>query len=182
MNVIWSLGTGFNGDQALGVQLLRLGNRKRQLINGEPLPLSPKSYLSWLGFTAEGESWFPLLQPPGLWDCSHVIFPTAAPQELPALWTLTAWCGCSTAPWEIPGRHCATPGRRARVNQTTTGWSASTRTCSSSGDCLLFSSRYCFEGENGCKSLQGPIYKSKWEERFNLKFFAVAAFLLQVFC
>lgn len=61
--VIWFLGTGFNGDQALGVQLLQLGNRKRQLINGEPLPLSPKSHLSWLGFTAEGQSRFPPLQP-----------------------------------------------------------------------------------------------------------------------
>lgn len=60
--VIWSSGTGFNGDQALGVQLLQLGNRKRQLINGEPLPLSPKSYLSWLGFTAEGRSRLPPLQ------------------------------------------------------------------------------------------------------------------------
>ncbi|XP_075868884.1 WD repeat and HMG-box DNA-binding protein 1 [Nelusetta ayraudi] len=52
--IVYHRATGFNGDQALGVQLLRLGNRKRQLINGEPLPLSHKSYLSWLGFTAEG--------------------------------------------------------------------------------------------------------------------------------
>ncbi|KAL2076814.1 hypothetical protein ACEWY4_027590 [Coilia grayii] len=47
-------GTGFDGDQALGVQLLQLGGRKRQVIQGEPLPLSRKSYLAWLGFTAEG--------------------------------------------------------------------------------------------------------------------------------
>lgn len=47
--------TGFDGEQSLGVQLLQFGRRKRQIINGEPLPLSLKSYLSWLGFTAEGE-------------------------------------------------------------------------------------------------------------------------------
>lgn len=52
--VFLSTATGFDGDQALAVQLLQLGGRKRQVINGEPLPLSPKSYLSWLGFTAEG--------------------------------------------------------------------------------------------------------------------------------
>lgn len=52
--VVYHRATGFDGDQALGVQLLQLGRRKRQLINGEPLPLSPKSHLSWLGFTAEG--------------------------------------------------------------------------------------------------------------------------------
>lgn len=51
-----SSATGFDGEQALGVQLLQLGQKKRQLINGEPLPLSQKSYLSWLGFTAEGQS------------------------------------------------------------------------------------------------------------------------------
>uniref|UniRef100_G3PZ35 WD repeat and HMG-box DNA-binding protein 1 n=1 Tax=Gasterosteus aculeatus aculeatus TaxID=481459 RepID=G3PZ35_GASAC len=45
---------GFDGDQALGVQLLRLGPRKRQLIRGEALPLSHRSHLTWLGFTAEG--------------------------------------------------------------------------------------------------------------------------------
>lgn len=48
--------TGFDGVQALGVQLLQLSQKKRQLINGEPLPLSQQSYLSWLGFTAEGQS------------------------------------------------------------------------------------------------------------------------------
>lgn len=53
--------TGFDGDQALGVQLLQLGQRKRQLISGDPLPLSHKSYLSWLGFTAEGQSHLPSL-------------------------------------------------------------------------------------------------------------------------
>lgn len=37
------------------MQLLQFGRKKRQIINGEPLPLSLKSHLSWLGFTAEGQ-------------------------------------------------------------------------------------------------------------------------------
>lgn len=49
-------GTGFDGEQALGVQLLQLGQKKRQVMHGEPLPLSRKSYLAWMGFSAEGES------------------------------------------------------------------------------------------------------------------------------
>nr|XP_046251496.1 WD repeat and HMG-box DNA-binding protein 1 isoform X2 [Scatophagus argus] len=52
--VVYHRATGFDGDQALGVQLLQLGRRKKQLINGEPLPLSHRSHLSWLGFSAEG--------------------------------------------------------------------------------------------------------------------------------
>lgn len=52
---------GFDGDQALGVQLLRLGPRKRQLIRGEALPLSHRSHLTWLGFTAEGQRVFSYL-------------------------------------------------------------------------------------------------------------------------
>ncbi|XP_049319964.1 WD repeat and HMG-box DNA-binding protein 1 isoform X2 [Astyanax mexicanus] len=52
--IVYHRGTGFNGDQSLGVQLLQLGGRKRQVIGGEPLPLSRKSYLSWVGFSAEG--------------------------------------------------------------------------------------------------------------------------------
>ncbi|XP_016887809.1 WD repeat and HMG-box DNA-binding protein 1 isoform X2 [Cynoglossus semilaevis] len=52
--IVYHRGTGFDGNQSLGVQLLQLSQKKRQLINGEPLPLSLKSYLSWLGFTAEG--------------------------------------------------------------------------------------------------------------------------------
>ncbi|XP_029284627.1 WD repeat and HMG-box DNA-binding protein 1 isoform X2 [Cottoperca gobio] len=52
--IVYHRAPGFDGEQALGVQLLQFGQRKRQLINGEPLPLSLKSYLSWLGFTAEG--------------------------------------------------------------------------------------------------------------------------------
>uniref|UniRef100_UPI0037E78FE4 WD repeat and HMG-box DNA-binding protein 1 n=1 Tax=Semicossyphus pulcher TaxID=241346 RepID=UPI0037E78FE4 len=52
--IVYHRATGFDGEQALGVQLLQFGRRKRQLISGEPLPLSHRSYLSWLGFTAEG--------------------------------------------------------------------------------------------------------------------------------
>nr|XP_015809211.2 WD repeat and HMG-box DNA-binding protein 1 [Nothobranchius furzeri] len=52
--IVYHRATGFDGEQALGVQLLQLSHKKRQLISGEPLPLSRRSYLSWLGFTAEG--------------------------------------------------------------------------------------------------------------------------------
>ncbi|XP_072485902.1 WD repeat and HMG-box DNA-binding protein 1 [Notamacropus eugenii] len=47
-------GTGFDGDQCLGVQLLELGKKKKQVLHGDPLPLTRKSYLAWLGFSAEG--------------------------------------------------------------------------------------------------------------------------------
>ncbi|XP_068434848.1 WD repeat and HMG-box DNA-binding protein 1 [Clinocottus analis] len=52
--IIYHRAPGFDGDQALGVQLLQFGRRQKQLISGEPLPLSHRSHLSWLGFTAEG--------------------------------------------------------------------------------------------------------------------------------
>ncbi|KAM4013251.1 LOW QUALITY PROTEIN: WD repeat and HMG-box DNA-binding protein 1 [Anomaloglossus baeobatrachus] len=52
--LVYHRGTGFDGDQCLGVQLLELGKRKRQPLHGNPLPLSKKSFLSWLGFSAEG--------------------------------------------------------------------------------------------------------------------------------
>uniref|UniRef100_A0A8C1Q9W5 WD repeat and HMG-box DNA-binding protein 1 n=1 Tax=Cyprinus carpio TaxID=7962 RepID=A0A8C1Q9W5_CYPCA len=52
--IVYHRGTGFDGDQALGIQLLQLGHKRRQVIHGEPLPLSRKSYLAWMGFTAEG--------------------------------------------------------------------------------------------------------------------------------
>ncbi|XP_053199787.1 WD repeat and HMG-box DNA-binding protein 1 [Scomber japonicus] len=52
--IVYHRATGFDGEQALAVQLLQFGRRKRQTINGEPLPLSHKAHLSWLGFTAEG--------------------------------------------------------------------------------------------------------------------------------
>ncbi|XP_054827685.1 WD repeat and HMG-box DNA-binding protein 1 [Eublepharis macularius] len=52
--VIFHRGTGFDGDQCLGVQLIELGRKKRQILHGDPLPLSWKSYLTWVGFSAEG--------------------------------------------------------------------------------------------------------------------------------
>uniref|UniRef100_A0A8C2E3K7 WD repeat and HMG-box DNA-binding protein 1 n=1 Tax=Cyprinus carpio TaxID=7962 RepID=A0A8C2E3K7_CYPCA len=52
--IVYHRGTGFDGDQALGIQLLQLGHKRRQVIHGEPLPLSRKSYLAWMGFTEEG--------------------------------------------------------------------------------------------------------------------------------
>ncbi|KAM6980521.1 WD repeat and HMG-box DNA-binding protein 1 [Aplochiton taeniatus] len=52
--IVYHRGTGFDGEQCLGVQLLQLGRKQRQVIRGEPLPLSRKAHLSWLGFTAEG--------------------------------------------------------------------------------------------------------------------------------
>ncbi|NXF08688.1 WDHD1 protein, partial [Smithornis capensis] len=46
--------TGFDGDQCLGVQLMELGKKKKQVLHGDPLSLTRKSYLVWVGFTAEG--------------------------------------------------------------------------------------------------------------------------------
>ncbi|XP_030016993.1 WD repeat and HMG-box DNA-binding protein 1-like [Sphaeramia orbicularis] len=56
--IVYHRAAGFDGDQALGVQLLQFGERKRQVVHGEPLPLSPKAHLSWVGFTAEGTPCF----------------------------------------------------------------------------------------------------------------------------
>ncbi|NXP26494.1 WDHD1 protein, partial [Scytalopus superciliaris] len=52
--IIYHRGTGFDGDQSLGVQLMELGKKKKQILHGEPLSLTRKSYLSWVGFSAEG--------------------------------------------------------------------------------------------------------------------------------
>ncbi|KAI7804661.1 putative WD repeat and HMG-box DNA-binding protein 1 [Triplophysa rosa] len=52
--IVYHRGTGFDGDQSLGVQLIQLGRKRKQVIQGEALPLSRKSYLAWMGFTAEG--------------------------------------------------------------------------------------------------------------------------------
>ncbi|KAM9294381.1 WD repeat and HMG-box DNA-binding protein 1 [Gastrophryne carolinensis] len=56
--VVFHRGMGFDGEQCFGVQLLELGKKKRQVLHGDPLPLSRKSYLSWLGFSAEGSPCF----------------------------------------------------------------------------------------------------------------------------
>ncbi|XP_074960391.1 WD repeat and HMG-box DNA-binding protein 1 [Phalacrocorax aristotelis] len=52
--IIYHRGTGFEGDQCLGVQLMELGKKKKQILHGEPLSLTKKSYLTWVGFSAEG--------------------------------------------------------------------------------------------------------------------------------
>ncbi|XP_061211660.1 WD repeat and HMG-box DNA-binding protein 1 isoform X2 [Neopsephotus bourkii] len=52
--VIYHRGTGFDGDQCLGVQLMELGKKKKQILHGDPLSLTKKSYLTWVGFSAEG--------------------------------------------------------------------------------------------------------------------------------
>ncbi|XP_005437964.2 WD repeat and HMG-box DNA-binding protein 1 [Falco biarmicus] len=52
--VIYHRGTGFDGDQCLGVQLMELGKKKEQILHGDPLSLTKKSYLTWVGFSAEG--------------------------------------------------------------------------------------------------------------------------------
>lgn len=49
-------GTGFDGDQCLGVHLLQMGKKKQQILHGDPLPLTRKSYLVWVGFSAEGKT------------------------------------------------------------------------------------------------------------------------------
>ncbi|NXK57358.1 WDHD1 protein, partial [Chauna torquata] len=52
--IIYHRGTGFDGDQCLGVQLMELGKKKKQVLHGDPLSLTKKSYLMWVGFSAEG--------------------------------------------------------------------------------------------------------------------------------
>ncbi|XP_074725269.1 WD repeat and HMG-box DNA-binding protein 1 isoform X2 [Strix uralensis] len=52
--IIYHRGTGFDGDQCLGVQLMELGKTKKQILHGDPLSLTKKSYLIWVGFSAEG--------------------------------------------------------------------------------------------------------------------------------
>lgn len=122
--------TGFDGEQALGVQLLQLGRSKRQLIRGEPLPLSHRSHLSWLGFTAEGQ--FLRIRIPYFKLC--VPKAVVVPQVPPATWTQTGWSGCWTARWETRGHQFVTPGKPVKANRIITGWWACTRTPSSSGE------------------------------------------------
>ncbi|XP_075387453.1 WD repeat and HMG-box DNA-binding protein 1 [Tenrec ecaudatus] len=52
--ITYHRGTGFDGDQCLGVQLLEVGKKKNQILHADPLPLSRKSHLTWVGFSAEG--------------------------------------------------------------------------------------------------------------------------------
>ncbi|XP_038044137.1 WD repeat and HMG-box DNA-binding protein 1-like [Patiria miniata] len=53
--IVYHAGTGVPGEQCLGVQLLHIGGkRKRCVVSGDRLPVSPKATLAWLGFSAEG--------------------------------------------------------------------------------------------------------------------------------
>ncbi|KAK2174448.1 hypothetical protein NP493_801g02049 [Ridgeia piscesae] len=52
--VVYHSGLGLPGDQCLGVHLLQMTSRRKALIHGGQLPISPKSTLTWLGFSAEG--------------------------------------------------------------------------------------------------------------------------------
>lgn len=52
--IVYHRGTGFDGDQCLGVQLFELGQKKRQVLRGDPLPLTRRAHLTWVGFSAEG--------------------------------------------------------------------------------------------------------------------------------
>ncbi|XP_033110580.1 WD repeat and HMG-box DNA-binding protein 1-like [Anneissia japonica] len=52
--VVYHMGTGVPGDQCLGVKLLHLSGKRRQIITAEMLPITPKSTLTWLGFSEEG--------------------------------------------------------------------------------------------------------------------------------
>ncbi|XP_059551288.1 WD repeat and HMG-box DNA-binding protein 1 isoform X1 [Myotis daubentonii] len=56
--IVFHRGTGFDGDQCLGVHLLQMGKKKQQILHGAPLPLTRKSYLVWVGFSAEGTPCF----------------------------------------------------------------------------------------------------------------------------
>ncbi|XP_037011581.2 WD repeat and HMG-box DNA-binding protein 1 [Artibeus jamaicensis] len=56
--IVYHRGTGFDGDQCLGVYLLEMGKKKKQILRGDPLPLTRKSYLVWVGFSAEGTPCF----------------------------------------------------------------------------------------------------------------------------
>nr|XP_033807240.1 WD repeat and HMG-box DNA-binding protein 1 [Geotrypetes seraphini] len=52
--IVYHRAVGFDEEQCLGVQLMEIGKRKRQVLHGDPLPLTRKSYLTWQGFSAEG--------------------------------------------------------------------------------------------------------------------------------
>lgn len=57
--IVYHASQGFNGNQCLGYMLLEVGlgtgpNRAKKIVGGDPIPLSKKSTLQWLGFSAEG--------------------------------------------------------------------------------------------------------------------------------
>ncbi|XP_055956796.1 WD repeat and HMG-box DNA-binding protein 1 [Patella vulgata] len=52
--LVYHRGMGIPGEQLLGVSLLTVGSRKRTIFNDIPLPISPKTTLTWIGFSEEG--------------------------------------------------------------------------------------------------------------------------------
>ncbi|XP_006818558.1 WD repeat and HMG-box DNA-binding protein 1-like [Saccoglossus kowalevskii] len=52
--VVYHMATGIPGDQCLGLKLMHVTGKKRLILSGDSLPISPKSTLTWLGFSAEG--------------------------------------------------------------------------------------------------------------------------------
>ncbi|XP_072031398.1 WD repeat and HMG-box DNA-binding protein 1-like [Amphiura filiformis] len=52
--VIYHAGTGFPGDQYFGVKLINVVGKKRHVMSDQGLPISPKSTLTWIGFSVEG--------------------------------------------------------------------------------------------------------------------------------
>nr|XP_039249146.1 WD repeat and HMG-box DNA-binding protein 1-like [Styela clava] len=57
--IAYHISQGFNGNQCLGYMLIEVGlgtgaNRSKKIITGDPLPISKKSSLQWIGFSAEG--------------------------------------------------------------------------------------------------------------------------------
>ena len=48
--VVYHRGVGLPGDQAFGVMVLQVMGRKKALVKGDDLPLSPKAKLSWIGY------------------------------------------------------------------------------------------------------------------------------------
>lgn len=52
--VVYHRGLAIPGDQCLGGIMVTVDGKQRNILSGEPLPLSPKSTLTWMGFSAEG--------------------------------------------------------------------------------------------------------------------------------
>lgn len=56
--VVYHKALGLPGDQCLGIVLMTVDGRKRNILRGETLPLSHKSTVSWMGFSAEGTPFY----------------------------------------------------------------------------------------------------------------------------
>ncbi|KAK3093566.1 hypothetical protein FSP39_017398 [Pinctada imbricata] len=56
--VVYHRGMALPGEQCLGVLLVNVDGKTRNVIGHEPLPLSVKATLSWIGFSAEGTPFY----------------------------------------------------------------------------------------------------------------------------